>query len=306
MASSAHRRGVADVPRADHVEPAEGPGPLGVLLISPVPRAAADQRDPVSPVRLEEVDDAVGRGRGEAVAEEAPDEQDRLAVVVQVAGVLRHLQLVHQPLPVPDQRVVDPVLGEVGHVVADGVDPARRPGRVPDVAEHPIERRVADVHEEPLDEHAVDAVLLHPAEVALDGQRVGRAEQVGLRAVGMGEAGGRVRLVGGGLGHVRPHLEGQGLRRDPRRAAAPVPPALARRVARTAEPALIPAEHLVPQGRGVDHRRWAGGAGNVAAGDGCRPGEEQAGPDRPQASSHGFHLRCTLTSVPSRPTPADG
>src|SRR5688572_11560667 len=54
----------------------------------------------------------------------APHEQHRLLVVVQVAFVRRDLLLIDEPLPVGHELVVHLVLRHAGQVIADGECPA--------------------------------------------------------------------------------------------------------------------------------------------------------------------------------------
>jgi hypothetical protein len=71
--------------------------------------------------------------------------------------------------------------------------------------------RTGDVRQKPLHRGAVDAVLLHPGEMARDGFGVVVREQKGRRAGGQLE-GGRAAFVGIELGSVRPQVDCQGVR----------------------------------------------------------------------------------------------
>src|SRR5439155_19845953 len=61
-----HLHDVADIPRADYVEPANRLGPFSVLLSPPLPLTAADEHDPVFRIILEEVDHTIGEARAES------------------------------------------------------------------------------------------------------------------------------------------------------------------------------------------------------------------------------------------------
>ena len=231
--------------------------------------------------------------RAEAVGVEAPDEDDRLAAVVQVAAVPRHLQLVHQPLPVADEPVVEPFLGRAGQVVADGEDPARlrrpSPGRGRGPGRSRGCRRPPGTAG-----RTRRRCRIAPSSRKWRSTVIGWAELNSWAGVPSG-------WVKPGAGYfssavnsdsVGPHLERQGLRVDLRRVAAPVPPALARRVAGAAEPPLIAAEDLVAQARGVDRPRRRGRlAARDAAGGQCRPGEQDGRRARRPQTSHGAHPR---------------
>src|SRR5262249_54097871 len=80
LLATVHLGGVAGVPRADDIKPAEHLGPFFTLLVPPPPLTAADECDLVLRIGLEKVDHAIGEVRAEAVAVEAEHEQDRLLV----------------------------------------------------------------------------------------------------------------------------------------------------------------------------------------------------------------------------------
>lgn len=150
----------------------------------------------------------------ETVAVEPPDENDGLSSMMQVASVSGDFRFANQAFPVVGQPFVDPLRWCAAQVVADRVDPPRSGRRGSDVVEDEVEGWVAEVHEEPLEEHPVDAILFHPAEVAIDRQWVGRTEEIGRLAVGESKAGGWVKFVRGQLGQVGPHVKGESFRGD--------------------------------------------------------------------------------------------
>src|SRR5437016_2846079 len=95
-------RDVADVPGADHVKTAKDLGPFGILFISPIPLTAADERDGIFGIALEETDDAIRERGVETITVKPPDEEDRLSVVMQISSILGDLLLINQPLPIRD------------------------------------------------------------------------------------------------------------------------------------------------------------------------------------------------------------
>src|ERR1035437_3588028 len=121
----------------------------------------------------------------------------------------------------------------------------------------PVRHRSAgQVHEEMLQPGPVDAVITHPLEMAEHSPGVVGTEQLGLSASWVSESRRRIAFHRGILSHVRPHLEGQEVRRDPLRIAAPMNPPQVGCVIRAAEPALVTAHHLAPHRRGI-HRAGA-------------------------------------------------
>lgn len=133
---------------------------------------------------------------------------------------------------------------------------------------------------EPLDEHAVDAVLLHPAEVAVDGLGVLRTKDVGDGTIGVAKARGKLFVVAE-FGHVGPKVNGRSARLEAP-AATIVDPTAARTVPFGGEPTLIAAHDLAGEGRNIN----AGGrfarkrlhlGNDFVAGLGCRlSGEDRA------------------------------
>lgn len=116
---------------------------------------------------------------------------------------------------------------------------------------------MSDVRQKPLHCGAVDAVLLHPGEVARDRFGVLVGEQKGRRAGGQVE-GGRAALVRIELGGVRPQIDGQRMR-VLRIAAAAKPMAPSHplcAIAGAGEPALITGNVNAAQ-RGVEMGRAA-------------------------------------------------
>ena len=140
--------------------------------------------------------------------------------MVQVALVSGDPHLIDQPLPVADEEFEDLLLRRTAQVVADGEHPPRAIGRVPNMPQDTIERGVAEVDQELLGEHAVDAVLPHPAEVPLHRLAVRRGEQRGSLPLLVGERRGRISRPCGELGHVGPHLEDRRRRVELRRVTA--------------------------------------------------------------------------------------
>src|SRR5271157_5061696 len=112
-------------------------------------------------------------------------------------------------------------------------------------------RSTGQIHEEVLQPGAVDTIIAHPFEMAEHGWGTIGAEQLGLAAAGIGEARRWITLRRGIVGHVRPHLERQEAGRDPPRIATPMNPAHLGSIIRAAEPALVTAHYLAPQGRCV-------------------------------------------------------
>ena len=110
------------------------------------------------------------------------------------------------------------------------------------------------IHHEVLQEDAIDAVIAHPLEVPQHRAAPCPSWVLRLRAVGICEPRHGKMLVPAQLAHVRPHFEGERLRRD-LAAAAVVNPTHVCRVACTAEPGLIAAHHLAANGARIDGGR---------------------------------------------------
>ena len=225
-------------------------------------RDAAHQRHAVPRVRAgrEPVDQLGGvGGRSGAVTEpEAPQEQHRLAAVLEVARARRDLKCVDQILPVGLEPLHEVRVVDARDVVLDREHAALGLGarlHVPrDLVACGEEARVLYLRDEALEGDAVDAGLLHPREVARDGPRVVRRVEPRDRAVGVREVG-RIELVRAELGGVWPQIDRQ-VRRGRRVVAEPVPPLVHRRaVSGAQEPALISEQHLALEAGGVDDRR---------------------------------------------------
>ena len=189
-------RVVGDVPGGVGVEPAERGLPGGIGVLTPVPVAPADEVGGVGAGGLEEVGELVGQlGRHRDAGHPpvvAPDLDDGLAAVVEVAIVAGDAG-VDQASPLAAQDVEGPAGRHPRDVEGDRPGPARGPGGLADVVEHPEARGRAigrgaagQVDDEVLEPGAVDPVVPHPLEVAEDRGRVVGAEQLGRAAVGRG------------------------------------------------------------------------------------------------------------------------
>jgi len=245
----------ADVPRAD-----DG----GVLLEQPHPLIGP--RGPI--VRQSEHDGAAahrrrlqkpkqvlgGLGLEPAMVEAVtPQGYHRPAAVLQIGRRRGELHLLDEPRPVGLDRVDR--LAVEADVVHHRERPARGVGAFAAMAQHgagalvvPV-ALIADAGAEALHERAVDAVLLHPLEVAQDGGLDRRAEQLGGRPVSIAIVAGEP-LRGREFAQVGPEIDAA-----PRRLAvdpAPVHPAGRVPIALGHEPALIARHDLAGQRRGVD------------------------------------------------------
>jgi len=184
-------------PWTDHIERAIHVGPRrlrpGVARQrAPAGRNAAEQRDAIARIRVvpEEVDQFSRRlRRRRAVGEaEAPDRQQRPAVVTEVARALRDAQRVDDIDPVA-LHILDQRLGTMaGDVVHQREDAAVRLGGGPHVPGDRVAKRphlvAIEAGSEALQEHAWKLVLLQPAEMRVhDGIAVSRV-QLGGAAVG--------------------------------------------------------------------------------------------------------------------------
>ena len=69
-------------------------------LVETVKGYATHERDTIGRVVFEKVNYLMGEVGGESFGEKAPDHQDGFAVVMQVARVLRNVQVVHEPDPI--------------------------------------------------------------------------------------------------------------------------------------------------------------------------------------------------------------
>src|SRR5207247_10341635 len=96
------------------------------------------------------------------------------------------------------------------------------------------------------------------------------------------------------------HFKGQAVRGELPRVAPPVLPALAGRVARTAEPPLIPTEDLVPQAGGTHHR--LGGRGQFVGVGG--PSRDEHQPRPRHAGQHGHSVSAHRRALPTSFTTA--
>src|SRR5207247_10592344 len=99
--------------------------------------------------------DLIGEVCGKPVREKAPDHRQRLSVLMQIARVLRDVQVVNQPLPIVCQLTVKAVGGLPTHVVGDGDSPARSVGCVARVYQN-LGWMVLDANDEPLHEDSVN------------------------------------------------------------------------------------------------------------------------------------------------------
>lgn len=220
----------------------------------------------ITALGLEPVDDVQAvRGRPGLVGlveAEAPDAHHRLAVLPGVGGgrgmgphlvgpVLLHLALHIEP---------------AGGVVHDVELPAVLLRRRADLGGHGVARRPLGAEGvEALEGGGVDGVLLHPAEVGVDGLLVVGGEQGGGPAVVEVAVVGPVAL--GVLAHIGPAMNARVVRRRrPGHIGGPVPPAVDRgAVPRAGEPALIADGDLADDvtgraGRGGRGRRQPGGS----------------------------------------------
>ena len=158
---------------------------------------------------LEKVDDLMSNGRIKAVAEESPDVQQGLAVVMQIVIVAGDPVFINQSLPVVHDLIVQPFTGRTAQVITDCIDPSRLLSRLTDMAQHQIERRPAQIDEKSLRKDAVDSVFLHPFKVAFNRPLVRRTEECGGFRSGTAEPWNRVSFGRTVLRHLRPHLDRQ-------------------------------------------------------------------------------------------------
>ncbi len=253
----------AGVPDGDGVEHAVDVVP-GVVFAgalgegAPAGVDAADEVDAaVDGVFLEEVDEVCGLRGGEGVAvvveAEAPEEDDGLALVVEVAGILADFDLVAEELPVVlDSVNVGFAHGEVEH---HGPDAAFAVGAFADVGEDHVDMAGAGAAggfaDEAAEEDAIDAVLAHPLEVDEGGAFAEAAVEACGGAVGHLDAGDVGEVFGVVLGDVGPHVnaEAAGAFFE---AGAPMAEAEGRAVAGGVEPALVAAEDFAVQRGGID------------------------------------------------------
>ena len=205
----------ADGPRLHDVHHGVDFGPGGVRLGiggegGPAGGGTAHVGDAVARFRRAELepDDEVqcflgvgGRMAGTVAQTHAPDGEDGFAVVALVVGVRSDFEFVDEVLP-----IVFECLGEgggiaAGDIVFDGEGAAGFAGCGHDVFEYDIAAGAfaASFADEALDENAVEAVLLHPAEVAADGFGIAGGEEEG-GFVADGHAGDGAEFVGGELG----------------------------------------------------------------------------------------------------------
>ena len=167
-------------------------------------------------------------------------------------------------LHVFDQRLRT-MTGDVVHHCEDA--PVRLRGRsdVPRDGVPKVANRVArQARRESLQEHAGQAVLLHPSEVHVDrGGAIGRVERCRAPFRKCERSGAAVRIRE--LREIGPHVHTK--RRLARRlsGAEPVlPPRELRPVVRTAEPSLVAEHQLARQGGGVDARSDGSCGGRLA------------------------------------------
>ena len=121
------------------------------------------------------------------VEADAPDRYQRLAAVVQIGRVLRHMHALPQALP-----VVDDLIGlsrlHAAQVIHHGVGPPAAIGSFTAMIEHGVGRahgaRVVEPADEALNECAVDPILAHPLEMPVNGVGVERTEDLGRLAIG--------------------------------------------------------------------------------------------------------------------------
>ena len=201
---------------------------------------------------FEIIDHGIGAGGREVPVRhgEPPDEDDRLAILVDVARIIEDVELGGEPLPIRLQFRGHGGIVHTRDIVFHAPDEALLRRRLRHMAQHPLGFR-ARFRVEPLQPGAIHIVFPHPSELLLHRRVIPRREQKGRFAIGGHHISGADKRGGIVFREIRPRVHGEILRGHGVVSRPVFPFPGVGDVVRSAEPPLIAGHHLAFEGRAI-------------------------------------------------------